>query len=341
MLHIQSVYKLEKRGLWRVRYTDEKGKTRTKHFRHEIDARDWVSKQDCGVDLTTLTPAEKELVTEFVRNLRKSPGVSLQYASDAYKEDISRRNLRQSYRQNVLYEVRRFIMDRESWPVGAIRPESVVKYCLTAAAGDENQATVRQRIVGFLNWCKERGWTDIDTGRIRWRRALTDRRRVGFYTPDQVKALLEALPHHLRFPVALMFFTGIRPKGELMRLTYDAIDRKRKVIRIDEATSKTRSHRILYNLPENIWDWYALAKPKRGRVVPMNYRNLRANIAKVKPAPWPQDCSRHTFCSCAFHVGLEWAMDISGHRDSRIFMTRYKGQIAPEDAAELWAIRPV
>jgi hypothetical protein len=125
-----------------------------------------------------------------------------------------------------------------------------------------------------------------------------------------------------------------------MRLTYDQIDARTRTIKIDEATSKTRTFRTLYNLPDNLWAWYAKARPKRGRVVPMNYRNFRANIAKIQPAPWPQDCTRHTFCSCAFHRGLEWAMDISGHRDSRIFMTRYKGQIHPDEAQKLWAIRP-
>lgn len=75
----------------------------------------------------------------------------------------------------------------------------------------------------------------------------------------------------------------------------------------------------------------------------MTYRNFRANISKTYKAleyEWPQDCTRHTFATCAFHRGLEWSLDIMGHTDSRMFLKHYKGQVDPEEAKGLWSIYP-
>lgn len=346
---------------WRVRYEDESGQ-KVKHFQYEEDARGWSSKH-CPelVAPSGITEEERMLislvrmrcdreeidiqdaVSTFLNEAKPRSSATLQFALDNYVDDMERRQLRRPYRENAEYVIRRFILDKESWPVSGIQPSDVVQYCLLCANGSVNQTTIRSRIITFLNWAKDQGWTDIDTSKIKWRAVKTDRKKIGFYTPEMVEAFLGKMPDKLKFPMALLFLTGIRPKGEFMKLRYEHINPRRKVIEIPEDVSKTRTHRTLYDLPEVLWEWYALAKPKRGRVCPMTYRNLRTHIQRARESlgyGWPQDCTRHTFATCAFHVGLEWALDIMGHTDSKLFLKSYKGQIDPKDAGGLWRISP-
>jgi len=344
---------------WRVRYKDG-GQTRTKHFSQELDARDWV--EEHSPEHEDITPEERDLIywarsrakhvgfsleesiREFMRTAHRPKAVSLDEACRQYKANMSNRNLRPSYIENASYILDNFIADRESWPISSITPAMVVTYC-RGQGGNSNQKTIRSRIITFLSWAKNvQQWTSIDTKQITWQEPKSDKGQIGIYQPDQVKALLHAAPQKLQLTLAVMFFTGVRPKGEMMKLTFGDFDRRRKRINIPETASKTRSFRTLYDLHDNFWAWYDQAKPKQGRICPMTYRNFRKHMAdlrkKLKLPTWESDCSRHTFASCAFHKGLEWSLDIMGHKDSRLFLTDYKGLIDQDDAAKLWEIYP-
>lgn len=351
-----------RRKPWRVRYS-ESGKQKTVHFETEYDANQWIRQHAPiqPVQADDITESERMLIkwarlqadengldlqgliARMFSDAKMPANVSCLKAVDAYEADMIRRGVRKSYLTNTVYILRRWIDGMESHPLHDIQPEQVRDWCLLGNAGSSNQDTVRSRIVTFLNWAKEQGWTRIETSKIRWRRAKADRKRIGFYSPGQVQKLLNACPDKLKFPTALLFLTGIRPKGEFTEIRYDNIDARNKVIHIPETASKTRTHRILHDLPENLWAWYKTAKPKQGRVLPITYRNYRANLIKVYTSlgyDWPQDCTRHTFATCAFHRGLEWALDTMGHTDSRIFMKHYKGQVPKDEAEKLWAVLP-
>jgi integrase len=346
---------------WRVRFVDSKGVARSLHFPAEVDAREYA-RVTFSATQTEISEGEKTLLLAL-RNWAQAEGVDLNSAAvrfmaeakakltptvsigtayDQYKTDMVQRNLRPAYRTHAEYVLDRWTRDRESWPVSGIRPEDVILYIGGQAGGQDHKATVRNRICTFLRWCNERGWSKIDTRTIRFREGRSDRRRIGCYTPEQTKAFLQATPEKLRPVMALLFFTGIRPKGEVSRLNWKDIDPKRKVIEIHEDVSKVRTHRILYNIPDNFWVWHKTYRPK-GPVLPVTYRNFRAAVAKICAAlkcDWPHDCTRHTFATYAYHRGAEWTMDMLGHADYDLLVKRYKHHATPEMAAAYWSIVP-
>lgn len=347
---------------WRVRYHDGK-KDVCIHFANSHEAKYWMRtrKIDPAEEITT----EERLLIQWARARAEADGsdisdtirqwvktatvpdnaITLSEAAAAYKTDMERRNLRLPYRKNAEYLIDRFLYCKEDWPLSRITPEDVVTHCLTMANGRENQKTVRSRLITWLRWCREKGWTAIDTTKIRWRLPKTDQKPIGFFHPADVANFLQVIPDKIKFPMALLFFTGIRPKGEFCQIRYCDIDRDRKEILIPETASKTRRARKLYNLSDNLWEWYdRYAVKDGGKVCPMTYRNLRTHISaacKELDLTWHQDCTRHTFATCAFHRGLEWALDIMGHTDSRLFLKYYKGQITASEALGLWEIKPL
>jgi len=355
MVSIRKISKQEGRKLpWRVRYIED-GKDKSKYFAAEWEAVDWAQEFQPFTPVVDVTHEEKLLIQlarlrckqagvdmdatikEFLQVAIVPRSVTLQYARDAYCRDMERRNVRESYRKNATYILDQFMMSREDWPVVSFTADLVVKYCLTAHGGETSRETSRSRLVTFFNWAREQGWTTIDTKQIKWRLPKTDRDHIKFWTPEMVWKFIEVSPDKIKFPVALLFLTGIRPKGEFMGLRHEDLDPKRKIINIPAAISKTRTPRTLYGLGD-LWKLY---KGGHGKVCPMTYRNFRTNITKVCNQlgyEWSHDVSRHTFGTCAYHKGMEWAMENMGHQNSRTFIRHYKGQIDPSEASMLWKL---
>jgi integrase len=80
---------------------------------------------------------------------------------------------------------------------------------------------------------------------------------------DEFNRLMEALPSHTRAVVAMGYYADMR-KGDVIKLTWDKIDLKNRVIKLDFADIKDRAKRnvpicdalykILVNIPKAIHD---------------------------------------------------------------------------------------
>ncbi len=74
---------------------------------------------------------------------------------------------------------------------------------------------------------------------------------------EEFKRLMEALPPHTRAVVAMGYYTGMR-KGEIINLTWDKVDLKDRMIKLDAADTKDREARevpicdALYNILKDI-----------------------------------------------------------------------------------------
>ena len=79
----------------------------------------------------------------------------------------------------------------------------------------------------------------------------------GFFTDEEYKVLRGVLPDHVKIPLILAYWTGMRA-GELLGLQWDQLDLGRGLIRIEPGTTKNNQGRLIPLVKEVIkalWQW--------------------------------------------------------------------------------------
>ena len=67
--------------------------------------------------------------------------------------------------------------------------------------------------------------------------------RQGFFTEDEFKVLRGALPDHVKVPLIIAYWTGMR-SGEVLRLRWDQLDLERGLLRLEPGTTKNNQGRL-------------------------------------------------------------------------------------------------
>jgi len=83
--------------------------------------------------------------------------------------------------------------------------------------------------------------------------------RKGFFEDHEFFALRDGLPVHLRPVVTFAFHTGWR-KGEILGLTWEKVDLKRGIVRLDPGETKNEEGRVIYLEDELMEELKALQK---------------------------------------------------------------------------------
>jgi len=73
--------------------------------------------------------------------------------------------------------------------------------------------------------------------------------RAGFFEEHEYRALLRALPDHLKPVLAFGYWTGCR-KGEILRLKWDQVDLEQGVVRLRAGETKSGEGRVIPLAPE-------------------------------------------------------------------------------------------
>lgn len=164
--------------------------------------------------------------------------------------------------------------------------------------------------------------------------------RKGFLTDAQYRALLFALPEHLKPVLAFAYFTGCR-RGEILSLEWRQVDLSRGVVRLDPGTTKNDDSRVI-PLTSELREMLAMQKTKRDQL----FRGCRWVFFGETGEPirdmrtgWAYACRRAGLAdetgkpSIIFHdlrrtgvrnlvrasVPERVAMAISGHRTRAVF----------------------
>jgi integrase len=117
-------------------------------------------------------------------------------------------------------------------------------------------------------------------------------------TVDALTALLDAADHEMLPMVAISAFAGVRT-AELLRLTCAEINLVSGFIEIKKSKSKTASRRLIAMQP-NLRPWLS---PCAGMTGPLwngdinSFMRARAKRVEAAGVDWPQNSSRHSFCS--------------------------------------------
>jgi integrase len=138
---------------------------------------------------------------------------------------------------------------------------------------------------------------------------------------------------------ALALFAGIRPQGELGRLTWADINLERREIDIRADTSKTGDERFI-EMSENLVAWLL---PHRKASGPIEVaRAAVESVRKKSGVRWAADCMRHSFASyhLAQHDNAGKTALQMGHRSLGMLFEHYRRAVRKEDAVLFWNIRP-
>ena len=158
--------------------------------------------------------------------------------------------------------------------------------------------------------------------------------RQGFFTEEEYKVLRGVLPDHVKVPLIIAYWTGMRA-GEILKLQWDQLDLERGLLRLDPGTTKNNRGRLVplvKEVTESLWQWkqHVLAHYPACRWV-CHYRGKRLRAVPTKS--WKKGCARVGVNGKLFHdlrrtairnmvrlsISERIAMEISGHRTRSVF----------------------
>ena len=162
------------------------------------------------------------------------------------------------------------------------------------------------------------------------------------FTPDQLRAVLEAANPELLPLLAIGAFGGLR-SAELLRLEWK--DLVRGHVRVEAAKSKTASRRVVPMSP-NLAAWLAPYSGREGKLWDRSGASYHLAIGGLLKSTqlrkWPKNGLRHSYAS--YHLAkYEDAAELAhrlGHTNSRMLYDHYREVVSSEDAERYWSIFP-
>jgi integrase len=226
---------------------------------------------------------------------------------------------------------------------------TAVREWLDAASKSPRDRNNRLAIVGtFLRWCAERNHiaaeSAVDAVRIARARA-TGKDDVEIYTPDELRRIffgtegVGPLREDLVPFVALGVFAGIRPDGEMQRLTWENVRIGERLIEIKGAKAKTASRRII-PMNDTLVSWLAPYARESGTVAPFGKlgQALRRRCEAVGVV-FKRNALRHSYGSYRLAVIKnvnELALEMGN--SPRMVFAHYRELVTPTAAADFWSI---
>lgn len=156
----------------------------------------------------------------------------------------------------------------------------------------------------------------------------------GIFTEDEYKLLRAALPDHVKVPLIIGYWTGMRA-GEIVMLRWEQIDLERGLLRLEPGTTKNNQGRLVplvKEVTEALWQWkqrMLLRYPSCPWVC--HFRGER--LERVPKGAWKAACDRLGLKGKLFHdlrrtavrnmvragISERVAMVISGHKTRSVF----------------------
>jgi len=152
---------------------------------------------------------------------------------------------------------------------------------------------------------------------------------------DEMTMLISLLPSHTRAILCIAFHTGMR-KNEILSLTWDKVDMKKRIIRLEAQDTKDRErrripiskklHAILESIPRAIHDNHVIlynGKPIRDIRAALVTACVKAGIdyGRFKKGGFVLHDARHTFNTNMRRAGVDRSviMKITGHSTPEMF----------------------
>ena len=248
-------------------------------------------------------------------------------------------NKRDVYLKSLAYFLSVFIKGWEQRPIHEITSHEIEER-LAEIAGDQSdnsRQTWFNRINTLFSYAKRRGYlTENPFDRLE--RITVDRNDPIILTVEQSRLLLKICPTVLRPYLILAMFAGIRPDGELMKMTWDHINLEAGTVAVN--FPKVRKHRRVVNLEPIAIELLKQHPIKKGLVAPSKStvrrwkRKIRTLLGFER---FPQDIFRHTAASflLELHNDVAKVARLLGN-SPHILMTHYCVPVSKSDCNSFW-----
>jgi integrase len=275
-------------------------------------------------------------------------GVTVREALDEYLHELDMRVVRKTMRQATFKGTKnrllRFFHGCESMQLKKLTPAFILARLEAVEKSLASLDNSRRCLRTFLEWCLEIPREYIQTNpcdAVKIRKPEVD--NIAVLTADQAEKLMRAAEDYREGKMvpfyALALFVGIRPNGELSRLTWDDIDLASREIHIRKSIAKTKTPRTI-PIPDNLAEW--LLKYHDRHIYPPSFeRHFRAVYKSAGIKKWTQDLLRHTAISFLFEKIGEFGRtaEIMGNSEG-IIRQRYRGRVDRSTVDQFWNIRP-
>lgn len=350
------------------------GKQVRKRFKTEEEAEGakWLQEHDDrkGDNLVTLRPTtltplqikDAQIAVELIKDdykLQKAVEFFNRYytepkfekplwdALEEFEEDDKLlEHMRENSRKAIVYEV---TMLANSLSDGAMAHEAGEQQieALTKDYMSDTRRAKKNKISSFFNWCLEKGYCGVNpvTGATKPpQRKKKKTKPPQHLSIDEVKAIMRQardieqgrlLPYF-----ALHLFGGIRAE-ELKKLSWENIDIKEKLIKLDMGIAKTSERRVV-DMPENLVKWLEIHQPARPKILAKNFQKLHKLVRKnAKVKRWDRDAGRHTALSYHYADSNDKVKTSAWAGNSpQVLDSHYRGLVTKDEAKLYWAITP-
>jgi len=183
-----------------------------------------------------------------------------------------------------------------------------------------------------------------------------------FLSVPEVLRIMQQLPARHKSAAALLFFAGIRPEEiagkDKPAMLWKQVDCAACTISVEASQAKTRTRRVLQELPPAVWPWLNHGRADEPIAASTSQQLIRAiqqaggfwkfvdkgRGRKRKTAKaWPHDVTRHTFGTMhvnAFNDPGKAALLMGHGGNPRMLYTHYLGLATKADALAYWQILP-
>ena len=201
-------------------------------------------------------------------------------------------------------------------------------------------------------YCKENPLTSIDKPRI----PATE--GVGVFTPDELKAILDAADKEVLPFMAIGAFAGLR-SAEISRLDWKDVKFRRNLVEVTASKSKTARRRLVPITP-TLAAWIVPYVDRTGSIIPPSFNIRRRNAYRaagfgnpgsetteekaqgIKLRHAPTNALRHSFASyrlASTNDAGKTAIEL-GHTSTTLLYNTYRELVTPEAAEAYWKVMP-
>lgn len=284
-----------------------------------------------------LTSATVEQLVERFQKSREAAG-----ASDRYREDIRARltKFAQTFRCQI----------------ASITASEITAWLEGLNVSGRTRNNYRGAVVALFSFARRQGCLPRnEQTEAEFVETATEKSgKIGIYTPDELRALLDQLPESAIPAIAVGAFAGLR-SAEIFRLDWAEVDLARKHIVVAADKAKTSQRRLVPIVPA-LGKWLTGRSKKAGKVVgafthftawdrslrrEFAEMNARLSGAGAKPISRVHNGLRHSFASyrlAAVKSAAQVALEM-GNSPRKLF-EHYRELVTEEDATAWFNVMP-
>ena len=271
-------------------------------------------------------------------------GKSVSEAFQAFLEAKTKAQRSPLYLKDIRLRVGSFAKDF-SCEVRQLSAQDVADWleALNVSARTVNNTALLLRT--FFVFCQTRQWLSKDVELMeRVTKKNQSKKDIEIFTPLEMRKLLHGAPPRLATAIAIQAFAGIRT-AELMRMTWDDLERRKGYVEVSASKAKTASRRLI-PIQSNLSAWLRRKKKEgdQNRVWPViesEYYEQLAKLADKTGVPWKKNALRHSFISYRVAESKNMAStSLEAGNSPRVIQTNYLELVTPKEAKEWFGILP-